>query len=456
MFHPRFTSLDAGSSGAATTRAIVELAGRENVRSVRLQVTDLTGRCKSVEIPSSQLEKGLDGRIVFDGSSVLGPSGADATAMSLVPDLATFRVEPWVRPDGSRVGRVISDVYLADGTPFAGCPRLNLKRQVECAEKMGYTVRAGPETEFFLFRKDSAGRVTTIHDDGDSFDVAPTDRGETCRRDMVAALEALGFEIEAAHHEGASGSHEIDFKYSDAVSAADNVQTVRFVVRKVAGLHGLHASFAPKPLFGDDGAGLHVHQSLFRHGVNAFFDAEARWQLSEVALGYVAGILHHAAAMAAVTNPVVSSYKRLVPGAGAPVGVAWSETNRSSLVRVPVRRGVATHCEVRLPDAACNPYLALAVMLAAGLDGVARGLDPGPPVNRNVFTLSAREKLQLKIRQLPASLRDALDQLEDDPIVLEALGGLISHCYVGVKRRECNEDASAIRDWELRRYFGRH
>ncbi len=437
---------------------ILKAADEEGVRFMRLQFTDIMGVIKNVEIPRSQFEKALDGQIMFDGSSIQGFTRIEESDMLLTPDYETFRVNPWTNPDGSKVARMICDVYLPDGSPFPGCPRMTLKRQVERARQMGYTMVAGPEAEFFLFQKDAHGnpRLET-HDIGGYFDLTPVDKGEECRRDIVIVLEAMGFEVEAAHHEVAPGQHEIDFKYSEAVSCADNVTTFRFVVKKVALDHGLHATFMPKPIFGVNGSGMHVHQSLLtKKGENAFYDTKAEFQLSKVAMGYIGGILEHAEGFAAVTNPLVNSYKRLVPGYEAPVNVAWSEKNRSPLVRVPAKRGMSTRCEVRMPDPSCNPYLALAVMMASGLDGVKRELHPGPPINKNIFTMSNREKRRLRIGQLPANLYEALDELEKDEIVQEALGDHILENYLRAKRQEWQEYISHVHPWEQERYLGEY
>ena len=434
---------------------ILKTVETENVHFMRLQFTDILGVIKNVELPRSQFEKALDGQILFDGSSIEGFTRIEESDMLLVPDMATFQVNPWSNPDGSKVARMICDVYLPDGTPFAGCPRMTLKRQVERASKLGYTMACGPEAEFFLFQTDEEGElVTRTHDVGGYFDLSPVDRGEECRRDIVMVLESMGFEVEAAHHEVAPGQHEIDFKYSEALSCADNIITFRFVVKKVAQDHGLHATFMPKPLYGVNGSGMHTHMSLItKEGENAFYDEEAEWQLSKVALGYIGGILDHAAAFVAITNPLVNSYKRLVPGFEAPINVAWSEKNRSPLVRVPARRGMSTRCEARVPDPACNPYLALAAMLASGLDGVENEANPGPPVNKNIFTMSQREKRRLKIRQLPADLSQALDALEKDAVVKDALGEHILENYLAAKRQEWADYISLVHPWEQERYL---
>jgi glutamine synthetase len=436
-------------------KEILKVADEENVHFLRLEFIDIMGVLKNVEIPRSQFEKALDGQIMFDGSSIEGFTRIEESDMLLHPDLETFRLNPWKSPDGSRVGRLICDVKLPDKSDFPGCPRTVLKRQVERAAALGYKMVCGPEAEFFLFQKDDAGRaVTETHDVGGYFDLTPVDRGEEARRDIVVMLEEMGFEVEAAHHEVAPGQHEIDFRYAEAVECADNISTFRFVVKKAALDRGLHATFMPKPIYGVNGSGMHTHQSLLTlDGKSAFYDAQAPLQLSDTALHYIGGILEHARAFVAITNPLVNSYKRLVPGYEAPINIAWSEKNRSPLVRVPAKRGMSTRCEVRVPDPSCNPYLALAVMLASGLDGVEKGIDPGKPINRNIFTMSERQKRRLKIRQLPANLSEALDNLERDSVVKEALGGHVLENYLRAKRQEWADYISHVHPWEQERYL---
>jgi len=438
-------------------KTILEKCKKDNVRFMRLTFTDIDGVVKNVEVPREQFEKALDGQIMFDGSSIEGFTRIEESDMLLVPDPATFCVYPWPTPYG-KVARLICDVYNADGAPFAGCPRLTLKRIVARATKRGWTMMAGPEAEFFLFKRDENGRPNhEVHDVGGYFDLTPVDLGEEARRDIVHVLESMGFEVEAAHHEVAPAQHEIDFKYADAVATADNIVTFRFVVKKVALDHGLHATFMPKPIFGVNGSGMHTHQSLFdKKGANVFYDPKGPYELSKVARGYIAGILEHARAFAAVTNPLVNSYKRLVPGYEAPVNVAWSEKNRSPLVRVPARRGVGTRCEVRMPDPSCNPYLALAVMLAAGLDGVERKLECGEPVNQNIFEMSEREKRRLRIRQLPGSLAEALDLMEKDEVVRETLGEHIFTNFLRNKREEWHRYISVVHGWERDQYMEKY
>ncbi|MEM6792836.1 MAG: type I glutamate--ammonia ligase [Acidobacteriota bacterium] len=441
-----------------TRDEILRLADEENVRFLRLQFTDLFGALKNVEIPRSQFEKALDNQIMFDGSSIQGFTRIEESDMLLFPDLETFQINPWKSPDGSRVARMICDIHMPDGAGFDGCPRLCLKRQVERASEMGYTMVAGPEAEFFLFQKDENGKtLLDTHDAGGYFDLTPVDRGEECRRDIVVFLESIGFEVEAAHHEVAPGQHEIDFKYSEAIKCADNVVTFKFVVRKVALDYGLHATFMPKPIFGVNGSGMHVHQSLLgQDGANAFFDEAADYRLSQTAMGYIGGVLDHAQAIVAVTNPLVNSYKRLVPGFEAPTNIAWSEKNRSPMVRVPAKRGMSTRCEVRMPDPACNPYLALAVMLASGLDGIEHQKLAGPPVDKNIFAMSQREKRRLKIAPLPGNLEEALNKLEKDKVVMGALGPHIAEHFISAKRQEWQDYIAHVHPWEQDRYLAEY
>jgi glutamine synthetase len=437
-----------------TKQEILKIAEKENIRFLRLMFTDIHGVNKNVEVPETQFEKALDGMILFDGSSIEGFSRIEESDMILHPDLETFRLFPW--HEGSwRTARLICDVAYPDGRAFPGCPRSALKRVVAEASALGFTMMVGPEAEFFLLEKNDRGEVVhATHDAAGYFDLVPVDRGEDVRRDIVRHLDQMGFEVEAAHHEVAPGQHEIDFRYADAVTTADNIATFRFVVRKVANGHGMHATFMPKPFFGVNGSGMHVHQSLFRGDTNAFYEENAPHGLSGIALHYVGGLLRHARGFAAITNPLVNSYKRLVPGYEAPTNVTWSEKNRSPLVRVPDRRGIGTRVELRCPDPSANPYLALAVMLKAGLDGVARKMDPGPPVNKNIYQMSRRERKRLKITELPANLSEALDFLEKDGVVLDALGPHIARHYIEAKREVWREYSAQVHAWEIDRYLG--
>ena len=379
---------------------------------------------------------------------------------SLHPDFATYRIEPFPSigtrgREHGHVARLVCDIHNPDGTPFEGCPRLTLKRQCEEARALGYEMMAGPEAEFFLFQRSPDDEPTiTTHDAAGYFDLAPTDLGEECRREIVLVLEALGFEIEASHHEVAPGQHEIDFKYGDAVTTADNLTTFRYVVRRVARDMGLHATFMPKPIHGRNGSGMHVHQSLFKDGENAFFDASGDDDgISDTMRHYIGGLLTHARGFAAITNPLVNSYKRLVPGYEAPTHLAWSMRNRSPLIRIPARRGEGTRCELRMPDPSCNPYLAFTAMLASGMDGVRNEIEPPPSITGNLYKMSARERGRLKIKSLPGSLGAAVDQLEKDAVLKEALGPHIFEHFVFAKRQEWREYIAQVHDWELERYL---
>ncbi|MDI3256301.1 MAG: type I glutamate--ammonia ligase [Kyrpidia sp.] len=362
---------------------------------------------------------------------------------------------PWIGGDGGRVARLICDIYLPDGTPFPGDPRGILKRVLRQAQDMGFsTMNVGPEPEFFLFKMDESGNPTTeVNDQGGYFDLAPVDLGENCRREIVLALEQMGFEIEASHHEVAPGQHEIDFKYADAVSAADNIMTFKLVVKTIARQLGLHATFMPKPIFGINGSGMHTHQSLFKGSENAFYDDRDEFGLSETAKQYLAGILAHARAFTAVANPTVNSYKRLVPGYEAPVYIAWSAQNRSPLVRVPASRGLSTRIEVRSPDPSANPYLALAAMLAAGLDGIRNRMTLPEPVNRNIYVMTETERVQAGILTLPASLKEALDELSRDEVIVNALGEHAYTHFVEAKLIEWDMFRTAVHPWEREQYL---
>jgi glutamine synthetase len=453
---PRKSKALVSDTTGATRKDILELTEKLNVSFMRLQFTDILGVNKNVEIPASQFEKALAGDIMFDGSSIEGFVRIEESDMLLKPDFETFRVFPWGDPE-HRICRVICNVNRPDGTEFEGDPRTVLRRAIARAAAMGYTMNAGMEAEFFLFRPGDRGEATTnTHDVGGYFDLAPADLGEEARRAMVAVLEQMGFEVEAAHHEVAHGQHEIDFRYADALTTADNIATFRFVVKHVAQQFGLLASFMPKPIFGQNGSGMHTHQSLFRAKENAFWDEKAEWQLSKVALHYIGGLLRHARGMCAITNPLVNSYKRLVPGYEAPVNVAWSMRNRSPLIRVPDRRGIGTRVELRMPDPSANPYLALAVMLASGLDGVETSADWREPVNENIWEMSFRERRRLRIDDLPHDLNEALDELEKDDVIKAALGEHVTRHFVEAKRQEWRDYITQVSAWELESYLAKY
>jgi glutamine synthetase len=430
---------------------------KDEVAFVRLQFTEPYGAVKNVSIPVEELEKALDNELMFDGSSIRGFKRIEQSDMYFLPDPATYAVLPWRGTEGAHTARLICDVADPDGRPFAGDPRSNLKRVLAKAEKLGYTMQVGPEAEFFLFRLDQDGNPTVDpHDAASYFDVAPIDKGEDCRRDIELTLQQMGFHLEAAHHEVAIGQHEIDFRHGDALSTADNLITFRMVVKVIAAQHGMHATFMAKPLHGENGSGMHVNQSLSRGDDNAFLDESDALQLSPEAYSYIAGILEHLPAITAVANPTVNSYKRLLPGYEAPVYIAWSPGNRSAAIRVPAKRGRSTRIELRTPDPTANPYLALACMLEAGLDGISRGAKPPDPVNRNIYDLTEQESAELGIRSLPHDLTHAIDALEADSVVHEALGDHIFSEYVRLKREEWAAYNEQVHKWELDQYMDRY
>ncbi|MFE3976410.1 MULTISPECIES: type I glutamate--ammonia ligase [unclassified Peribacillus] len=437
-----------------TREDITRLAKEENVKYIRLQFTDILGTIKNVEIPVSQLEKALDNKMMFDGSSIEGFVRIEESDMYLFPDLNTWVIFPWTSEKG-KVARLICDIYNTDGTPFDGDPRANLKRVLAEAREMGFTdFNLGPEPEFFLFKLDAAGEPTLeLNDKGGYFDLAPTDLGENCRRDIVLELEEMGFEIEASHHEVAPGQHEIDFKYADAISACDNIQTFKLVVKTIARKHGLHATFMPKPLFGVNGSGMHCNVSLFKGNQNAFYDTEGKLELSKTAEQFIAGIIKHAPSFTAVTNPTVNSYKRLVPGYEAPCYVAWSAKNRSPLIRIPASRGVSTRVEVRSVDPAANPYLALAVLLKAGLDGIKNDLTPPAPVDRNIYVMNKEEREEVGIVDLPATLYAALEKLKADEVIKSALGEHLLEHFIEAKEIEWDMFRTQVHPWEREQYM---
>src|SRR5438477_2246451 len=444
------------NTSGASAKDLLDLATANNIRFLRLQFTDILGINKNVEVPASQFEKALAGDMMFDGSSIEGFVRIEESDMLLAPDLSTFQIFPW-GDENSRVARVICDINTTDGEPFAGDPRGVLKKVIARAAKLGYTMNAGMEAEFFMFKPRPDEEPSTItHDVGSYFDLAPADLGEDARRAIVDVLERMGFEVEAAHHEVAHGQHEIDFRYADALKTADNIATFRFVVKYVAQTFGLTASFMPKPIFGQNGSGMHTHQSLFRDGDNAFWDAKAQWELSPVALHYIGGLLRHARGMCAVTNPLVNSYKRLVPGYEAPVNVAWSMRNRSPMIRIPDRRSAGTRIELRMPGPAANPYLALAVQLAAGLDGIATNADAREPVNTNIWEMSHLERRRLGIDDLPHNLEEACNELEKDDVITEALGEHITTQFLAAKRLEWQEYITQVSQWELDNYLDKY
>ena len=437
-----------------TRDEIMKSIEEQNVKFFRLQFVDIFGFMKNVAIPRSQIEKALDGQMMFDGSSIDGFVRINESDMYLKPDYDTFVILPWRSQEGINAARIICDVYKADGTPFEGCPRVNLKRVLAKAKELGFIMNVGTECEFFLFYKDKKGNpMIEASDAAGYFDVGPDDTGINCRREIIQTLEAMGFEIEASHHEVAEGQHEINFKYADALKTSDNTVTFKWVVYSIAAKHGFHATFMPKPVFGINGSGMHTNLSLFNlDGTNVFYDENGPLQLSETAYHYIAGIIKNARGFAAVSNPLVNSYKRLVPGYEAPVYIAWSASNRSALVRIPAARGMSTRTEVRCPDPACNPYLAMAMMLNSGLDGVKNKLEAPGSVDLDIFKMTPDEKETAGIDSLPANLEEAVIALKENPIAKEALGEHIFEKYIEGKEKEWDEYRTAVTDWELKTY----
>lgn len=438
-----------------TKEDILRFAKEENVRFLRLMFTDIMGTIKNVEVPASQIQKVLDNKMMFDGSSIEGFVRIEESDMYLYPDLNTWMIFPWENQHG-KVARLICDIYNPDGTPFAGDPRGNLKRAVKHMEELGFSsFNLGPEPEFFLFKLDENNKITLdLNDKGGYFDFAPMDLGENCRRDIVLELENLGFEVEASHHEVAPGQHEIDFKYADVIKACDNIQTFKLVVKTIARKHGLHATFMPKPLFGINGSGMHCNMSLFNSdGTNAFYDEKGEMELSQTAYHFLGGLLDHARAYTAVCNPTVNSYKRLVPGYEAPVYVAWSGHNRSPLVRVPESRGLSTRLELRSVDPAANPYLAMATLLEAGLDGIKNEIEPPKAVDRNIYIMTEEERKAEHIYDLPSTLHNAIKVLREDEVMKKALGSHIYNNFVEAKRMEWAAFRQTVSEWEREQYL---
>ena len=432
---------------------IIRMVHEQDVEFIRMQFTDIFGQLKNVAITASQIEKAVDNQIMIDGSSIEGFVRIEESDQYLRPDLDSFAILPW-RPQHGRVARLICDVYNPDGTPFIGDPRGALKCVLKKAADMGYSFNVGPELEFFLFETDEQGKPTTrTGDEAGYFDLGPLDHGESTRREICMALEAMGFEIEASHHEVAAGQHEIDFKYADALTTADRIMTFKLAVKSISQKNGLHATFMPKPVFGINGSGMHTNMSLFKDGKNVFFDESDPRKLSKIAYSFIAGILAHVKGMAAITNPLVNSYKRLVPGYEAPCYLAWSASNRSALIRIPAARGQATRVELRCPDPACNPYLTLAVCLAAGLDGIEKGMTPPEETTENIFAMDAETRAAKGIDSLPGSLSESVDAMEKDAVVAEALGRHIFDYYTAGKRREWDDYRTAVSDWEIAKYI---
>ena len=435
---------------------VAKLLKDNDIRFLRLVFTDITGLNKNVEVPTSQFDKALDGQIMFDGSSIQGFVRIEESDMLLSPDFDTFRVYPWSKEEHGKVASLICDVHNPDGIPFEGCPRGVLRRTMDRAKSVAGTMNCGPEAEFFLFGRDEDGTLTTMtHDQAGYFDAAPMDEAEQCRHVITNYVEKLGLEVEASHHEVAPGQHEIDFRYGNALQTADNLIRFKSVVRRVARDFGLHATFMPKPIFGINGSGMHIHISLFDGDRNLFQDDNTETKLSATAMHFIAGVIDHARAFCAITNPLINSYKRLVPGYEAPTHIAWSMRNRSPMIRIPERRGLGTRMEIRMPDPSCNPYLAFAAILGAGIDGVEKKLDPPPPVNKNIYTMSARERSRNKIGSLPGNLSEAITALEKDQVMRDTLGEHVFSHFIEAKKAEWSEYIAQVHEWEVERYLGK-
>jgi len=441
-----------------TKEDILKKIKEQDVQFLRLQFTDILGTVKNVSIPASQAEKAFGEGIYFDGSSIEGFVRIQESDMRLEPDPKTFAILPYRRrkPDGTVSARLICNVInTSTGEYFTGDPRYVLQQAIKRADAMGYEMNAGTEPEFFIFEKDAAGRATTkTHDAGGYFDLGPKDMAQEIRAEIIYALQEMGFEIEASHHEVAAGQHEIDFKYADALTTADNIATFRSVVRGIAELHGVHATFMPKPIAGINGSGMHTHISLFANGTNVFHDDDDEFNLSTTAYQFLGGILAHAPAITAICNPTVNSYKRLVPGYEAPIYVAWSDVNRSALVRKPAARvPAASRIELRSPDPSCNPYLALAVMLHAGLDGIEKEMEAPGPVRENIYEFTEEDRISRGIETLPPTLGRAIEALKADDVILDALGPHVSEKFIQAKTIEYREYLASVSGWELDRYL---
>jgi len=442
-------------SAVLSNEEIKEIIKNNNIEFIKLQFCDINGTIKNLSVPSDQIDKVLNNEVMLDGSSIKGFRSIETSDMFFYPDPATFAILPWrSNEEDEKVARIICDIHNADGTPFEGCPRCNLKRVIARAKALGYEMNVGPEAEFFLFKNDKDGEPTLdAHDNAGYYDTAPWDLGENIRRKMVKTLKQMGFEIEASHHEVAKGQHEIDFKYADALTTADNIITFKYAVKAIAAEYGVHATFMPKPIFGINGSGMHCNVSLFKDGKNVFYAPDRDFQLSREALYTIGGLLKHVKSFTAITNPLINSYKRLVPGYEAPVYLAWSLANRSALIRVPAKRGNATRVELRSPDPSCNPYLALAVILGAILDGVENKIKPPLQVEENIYEMTPRELKRSKIDSLPGSLEDALDLLEKNDIVKEALGEHILNEFLNAKNKEWDKYRTYVSPWELDSYL---
>ncbi|MDR4315173.1 glutamine synthetase [Niallia circulans] len=436
-----------------TLEKIESIVKEKNVELLHLQFVDIEGILKNITITAQQLDDAVEGKIMIDGSSIKGFSPINKSDSYLLPDLNTFAVLPWTETEGYSEARFLCSVTNPDGSLFEGDTRNVLKKTVDRAAENGYSISVGPELEFFLFATDENGYPTTeLGDRGGYFEPSPKDLGEKVRVEIFKTLRAMGFTIEALHHEVAEGQHEINFKYADALTAADLATTYKWVVKTIASQYGLHATFMPKPVFGINGSGMHVNMSFFKDGENCFYDANDDLELSETAYSFIAGVLENVKSFVAVTNPLVNSYKRLVPGYEAPCYLAWSASNRSALIRIPAKRGMATRVELRCPDPSSNPYLTFAVIAAAGLDGVERGLRAPAPINEDIFHMTDERREELGIDSLPGGLEAAIAELEAGEIGLKTLGEHVFTEYVAAKKEEWDSYRTTIHTWEIENY----
>ena len=439
--------------GNYTREEILQMVEEEDVEFIRLQFTDMFGAIKNIAVTARELPRALNNQCVIDGEQIAGTSGLKDADLYLRPVLDTFAILPW-RPQQGKVARMICDLYFPDGTPYKNSPRYILENVAGKAQAEGYTCYIDPECEFFLFHTEDNGNPTTVtHEQAGYLDISPLDLGENARRDMVLTLEDMGYEIEASHHEVAPAQHEIDFKYDEALKTADNIMTFKLAVKTIAKRHGMFASFMPKPKYGVNGSGMHVNMSLSKEGRNIFDDPDGENGLSREAYWFIGGIMNHMRAMTAITNPLVNSYKRLVPGYEAPIYIAWSMTNRSPLIRIPVSRGSRTRVELRCPDSAANPYLTLAVCLEAGLDGIRRQIDPPAAVTENIFEMRLSQIKKQGIESLPADLGEAVEAFKADPYIREVLGEHISEKYSEAKMAEWADYRAQVTGWEIDNYL---
>ena len=439
-----------------TKEEIKSIIEKNNVHFIRLQFVDINDKVKNMAVPATQIDKVLNNECMLDGSSIKGFRSIETSDMYFFPDLSTFSLLPWRKNDeeGTNVARIICDIHNADGTPFEGCPRCNLKRVIKEAADLGYVLNVGPEAEFFLFNMDENGKPTlNTHDKAGYYDVGPDDRGENVRAQMVETLTKMGFDIEASHHEVADGQHEIDFKYADALTTADNVVSFKYAVKAVAARNNLYATFMPKPVFGINGSGMHCNVSLFKDGKNAFYDENAPYQLSNEAMYSIGSLLENVMGFTAVANPSVNSYKRLVPGYEAPVYLAWSLANRSALIRVPAKRGNGTRIELRSPDPSCNPYLVFAVMLTAMIEGIKNKTNPPKQTEENIYEMNAKERAAKGIASLPGALNEAIYLMKKNDLVKKALGEHIYNEFVSSKEKEWDDYRTKVSRWEIENYL---